>query len=338
VWTIAGLIAGLPKDRFDVTIYSQERMGGPVSPDIAATETRVVLLPGTVERARAIVAEARLDILIYADIGMESLCYGLANARLAPVQCVTWGHPVTTGIPTIDYYISSDWAEPEDADDQYSERLVRLAGVQTAYRRPAMPPCDKMALPAGIPERATAYLCPQSLFKIHPDMDSWFCDILRRDSNGVIVLFEGTDRVITARFRARLAETAGDLMDRVYFLPRMTYEQFLTIMASSDVVLDTWPFGSGNTSYQGFAAGKPIVTLPGRFLRGRGVLAHYRHMGFLDCVADSPKDYVDIAVRLGTDEAFRVRIENLIRERSAVLFDDSRVVEDFARFLTEVAA
>ncbi len=40
-----------------------------------------------------------LDILFYPDLGMTPLTYFLAFARLAPVQCVSWGHPVTTGIP-----------------------------------------------------------------------------------------------------------------------------------------------------------------------------------------------------------------------------------------------
>ena len=338
VWTIEGLMAGLPKDRFDVTLYSPERRQGPVMQEIADAAERVVLLPADVARARDVIAEARHDVLVFADIGMESLSYGLANARLAPVQCAMWGHPVTTGIPTIDYYISSDLAEPEDADDQYSERLVRLGGVQTCYRRPEMPARAGLSLPQGIPDGATMYLCPQSLFKIHPEMDRWFCEILRRDPNSVLVLFEGTDRVITDRLRTRLSEEAGSLMARVHILPRMPVERFLEIMALSDVLLDTWPFGSGNTSYQGFAAGKPIVTLPGKYLRGRGVLAHYRHMGFMDCIADTPETYVDVAVRLGTDRAFRSRISDLIAERAHVLFDDERVVADFARFLAEVAA
>ena len=49
---------------------------------------------------------------IYLDVGMDPMTYFLAFARLAPVQCVTWGHPVTTGVPNMDYFISSDLLEP----------------------------------------------------------------------------------------------------------------------------------------------------------------------------------------------------------------------------------
>jgi predicted O-linked N-acetylglucosamine transferase (SPINDLY family) len=118
----------------------------------------------------------------------------------------------------------------------------------------------------------------------------------------------------------------------------MSVDRFLAVLASADVLLDTWPFGGGNTSYQGFAAGVPIVTLPGEFLRGRGTLAHYLHMGITDCVAGSPQAYVEIALRLGTDSDFHRRISSLIRERCPVLFDDERVGGDLARFLEEVTA
>lgn len=336
-WTIRGLIEQVPKDRFDITVYTTHSSLGPVMPEIGAVADRVVTLPKSLERARKIIADDRLDVLVFADIGMENLSSGIAHARLAPVQCATWGHPVTTGIPTIDYFISNDIAEPEGAEALYSEQLVRLGGVQTCYRRPDIPERGELAPLPNVPEGSTIYLCPQSLFKIHPDMDRWLLEILRRDPLGVLVLFAGLDDFVTDLMSSRLRHQFGPDMDRVIILPRTTVERFIEIMVLSDVVLDTWPFGSGNTSYQAFAAGRPVVTFPGHYLRGRGVLAHYRHMNFLDCVADSPEAYADIAVRLGTDPEFHQRITQMIRDRSHVLFDDEQSSEDFVKFLIEVA-
>ncbi len=191
---------------------------------------------------------------------------------------------------------------------------------------------------ADLPADATVYLCPQSLFKIHTDMDAPLAEILRRDPKGVLVAFEGSSSAIAERLRDRWRATFGEALRRVRFLPRVPLGRFLAIVTAADVLLDTWPFGGGNTSYQGFAAGVPIVTLPGRYLRGRGTLAHYRHMGFSDCVAETPAAYVDIAVRLGSVSAFHARISGLIAERSGVLFDDIRVGADLARFLLEASA
>lgn len=336
-WTMRGLVDHLPKERFDVTLFAVASSTGSILPDLRDVAT-VVDLPFAYAPARQAIAECECDVLIYADIGMESLSYLMAHARLAPVQCALWGHPVTTGIPTVDYYVSNEVAEPSDGQSYYSERLVRLDGVQTSYRRPDMPKAARPRAPLGLPDDATVYLCPQSLFKIHPDMDAPLAEILRRDPAGCLVLFEGSDTVITDRLKDRWRPVFGDVFDRVRFLPRVAVARFLAVVASADVLLDTWPFGGGNTSYQGFAAGLPIVTLPGHSLRGRGTLAHYRHMELSDCVADSPQDYVNIAVRLGTDPSARANISADIRERCDVLFDDARAGRAFADFLLEVSA
>src|SRR5207253_11098850 len=88
-----------------------------------------VELPVNLAAARRQIAEHGLDVLVYTDIGMEDLTYSLAFSRLAPVQCVTWGHPVTTGIPTIDYYLSSTLFETAEAQEHYTETLVRLPAL-----------------------------------------------------------------------------------------------------------------------------------------------------------------------------------------------------------------
>lgn len=336
-WTMRGLFEHLPKDRFDVTLFAAPSPTGDVMAELRDAVT-VVDVPNAYMPARHAVASRECDVLIYADIGMENLSYLLAHARLAPVQCVFWGHPVTTGISTVDYYLSNEVAEPPDGQSYYSECLVRLDGVQTCYPRPDMPEASRPRSPLGLPDEATVYLCPQSLFKIHPNMDAPLAEILRRDPAGCLVLFEGTDLVITDRLKDRWRPVFGDVFDRVRFLPRVKPPQFFAVMASADVLLDTWPFGGGNTSYQGFAAGLPIVTLPGNSLRGRGTLAHYRHMDLSDCIANSSQDYVEIAVRLGTDPAERARISAAIRERRGVLFDDARAGRSLADFLLEVSA
>ena len=102
-----GSSANLSRAHFAVTLL---RFPGPddaLAHALAQSADRVVTLPRNLDLARRQIADQELDVLYYADIGMDPLTYFLAFARLAPVQCVTWGHPVTTGIPTIDYFLSS---------------------------------------------------------------------------------------------------------------------------------------------------------------------------------------------------------------------------------------
>ena len=141
---------------------------------IRAASDRVVVLPPALDAARRAIAELELDVLFYEDIGMDAFTYFLAFARLAPVQCVSYGHPDTTGIANVDYWVSNDLFEPADAAGHYSERLflLRDPGTTAYYYRPQLVPPAKRREEFGLPEGATLYLCPQSLFKLHPDFDA----------------------------------------------------------------------------------------------------------------------------------------------------------------------
>ena len=336
-WMIEGLLAALPRDRYQVRALTVLSTDIPVSRRIEAAVDEVVALPYDLEGARQRISELELDILLYADIGMEAFSYFLAFARLAPVQCVIWGHPDTTGIPTIDYYLSNDIAEPPDAANAYSEKLVRLDGVQSRYPQVAKPFPLPGRVELGLPETGTIYLCPQNLIKIHPDMDESLAAILDRDPAGRLVIFHSLDPNWTRLLLARWAPKFGEAVRRVTVLDYMEFDGFLAVLANADVVLDTWPFGAGNTNYQTFSMGVPVVTLPGRYLRGRGTLAHYQHMGFEDCIADTSEDYADIAVRLGTDAEWRRAIGQKIQTRADAVLDDAVAARAFVDFMGSIS-
>ena len=229
--------------------------------------------------ARRRIAAERLDALYYADIGMSALTYFLAFARLAPLQCLTWGHPDTTGIPNLDRFLSCDAMEPEGAERHYSETLVRLPGPTIHYARPALPARLKPRSAFGLPDDAHVYVCPQSLFKIHPDFDRALVELLRRDGQGLVVLLSGRDRNLDELLRRRIARVGPEVVGRIRFLRQMPLPDFLSLVTVSDVMLDPLHYSGGNTSLEAFALGTPIVTWPGEFMRGRHTHGFYKLMG-----------------------------------------------------------
>ena len=96
-------------------------------------------------------------------------------------------------------------------------------------------------------------------------------------------------------------------------------------------MLDPLHFGGGNTVYQAFALGVPVVTWPGAFARGRVTYALYKRMGMMDLVVDSPVSYVEVAVRLARDKVFRDRTSKAIQERSKVIYEDIEAVRELER-------
>jgi protein O-GlcNAc transferase len=304
--------------------------------EIAALVSHVESLPADIFSAREVIADAKPDVVFYLEIGMDPLTYFLAFARLAPIQAASYGHPVTSGIPNVDYFLSCAAAEPAvdtDASGAYSERLVSLGGLPFSYVRPPAPEPLGTRVDFGLAEDATIYFLAQSLFKIHPDMDTALRLILECDPKGVILLLEGHDDAWGDELRRRFAATMGACATRIRFLPRQSHDNFMRLLALSDVSLDSFPFCGGNTTYQSLAMGTPVVTLPGRYLRGRVSLGIYRGMGMEELVARDAADYAEIAVRLGRDAEFGAEVKQKIAETCDVIFEDPVFLDDAERFL-----
>jgi protein O-GlcNAc transferase len=328
-----GIIAGLSREQFEVVLFRLPYADDGVSAAIDRSTDHVVPLSYEVAAAREKIAAAELDVMFYPDVGMEPFTYFVAMARLAPVQCVGWGHPVTTGIANIDYFLSAEDLEPPGADGHYCERLIRLNHLPTYYYRPSHPclPFDRARL--NLPRDARIYLCPQSLFKFHPQFDPVLGEILRRDPKARLVLLSAPhphwNRLLSRRFARWFPES----LERVLFAPRIAGAEFFRMLQMADAILEPLFFGGGNSTYEGLALGLPIVTLPGAFMRGRVTLGCYRRMGFDALVARTFDEYVELALRLANDPGWRRDLGAEIDARSGVLFEDAEAIRELERFL-----
>jgi protein O-GlcNAc transferase len=339
--TSRGLFAELSREKLDVTaIFIAPAVDDHFSRFIRQHAQRSVDVPRDLPSARRLIEAQALDVLFYQDIGMDPFSYFLAFSRLAPVQCVSFGHPDTTGIPTVDYFISNDLYEIPGSEAHYSERLflLRNLGSLAYYYRPdgAEPQKDRSHF--GLSEDEHLYVCPQNLFKFHPDMDELIAGILRRDVRGKLVMIDGRIERWTDLLKRRWEASAPDVMDRIVFLPRMASADYINLIAVSDVMLDTLHFNGMNTSLDAFAVGTPIVTWPGVLQRGRHTQAMYRKMGLTECIVDDAQAYIDQAVRLANDAGYRTSMNRKILDGNAALFQDIQVVREFERFFQEITS
>jgi predicted O-linked N-acetylglucosamine transferase (SPINDLY family) len=107
-------------------------------------------------------------------------------------------------------------------------------------------------------------------------------------------------------------------------LPPMPQDRFLDAMGLADVVLDTPGWSGGKSTLDGLVQNPAIVTLPGRFMRGRHTAAILRRIGCEATIAGSEDEYVAIAARLGRDRTWRSEI------RQAMAQGKHRVVCDLS--------
>jgi predicted O-linked N-acetylglucosamine transferase (SPINDLY family) len=280
------------------------------------------------------IAADRLDALIYPELGMHPLPVQLGCLRLAPVQCVAWGHPVTSGLPEIDFFLSSALMEPPDADRHYTEHLVRLPNLSIAYA--ALPDSGGVLArdTLGLRADAVVYVCCQALSKYRPRHDTVFVQIAARVPAAQF-LFIGSATPPAALFRARLERcfaAAGLSMERhVRMVPPVPVQDFSALLRCADVYLDSIGWSGGNTTLEALACALPVVTMPTGLMRGRHSAAILRHIGLGDRVACDAEDFVARAVQLA-DSSLRDGFRDAIRESRHLLYDDLapvRALEDF---------
>jgi protein O-GlcNAc transferase len=331
---MAGIVRNLDAGQLRVTIVcaptAQARLREAIRRDVEYLPTGERFTE-TVEAVR----QARFDLLYFWEIGTDCVNYFLPFFRLAPVQCTSWGWPVTSGIADVDYFLSSESLEPVRAEAHYTEKLVRLRNIPNYYERIPFEPASARAR-LGLDARDRIYFCGQNPRKLHPDFDLLLGRILRCDVRGRVVLVESAKPAITAALKRRLEKRLPDCVERVRWVGRMTQDAYLTWMAAADCVLDTPNYcGGANSTYDAFSVGAPIVTLTGEYHRGRYTTAAYRQMDLTDCIAQSANQYVDIALRLASDPDFARDVRRQIAERRDVLFGNVQAAREVENFFME---
>lgn len=329
-----GVIAGLDRHRFEVIVAH-----GPRSrPDrlrsaVDARADGVVQLAGPLAEQRRALRDLGADVMFFTDVGMTSGSYLLAASRLAPVQAAGWGHPDTTGMPQIDYFVSCARFEPAGSEAHYSERLVGLPRNPAVFPAPVVAARRTSREALGLPPRGRLYGCPQTLFKLHPEFDVILDRIAGKDPEGWIVIPAADEPGWVEALRARWAAGHPTLAERVWFAPRIPPADFQLQLAEFDVLLDPLHFGSGLTFYLAMGVGTPVVTLPGAFARGRVVAGLYDQMGVEPSfVASDAEDYVRRALEAATDGPNPALRETLRSAARAQLFDDASAVRCLEAF------
>ncbi len=281
------------------------------------------------------IEKSNLDVLIYPGIGMDSMSYQLGSRRLAPIQAASWGHPETSGLPTLDYYFSGDALEPSDAQANYSEKLIRLPNFG-AYVEPLEPRIKIVhRTELGLPDKVPLLLCPGTPFKYMPGHDWVWIEIakgLKRAGDGKLVFFGGNHgsvfKALISRLRKAFAGAGLEFDAHVCVIPVLERPRFFGLMQQSALLLDTLGFSGFNTALQALESGLPVLAYEGKFMRGRLASAIMRKMNMPELVATTQEEFVQKAVEFVTTDAKQIRkLRSDIPKRVKALFrDDSSIV------------
>ena len=330
-----GWIANLNPDQFELHIFNTNGTQDQET-ELARSKAKSYTNCGTnVLHAAQIVLNQNLDAILYPEIGMDTVSKALACLRLAPLQAASWGHPETTGLPTVDFYLSAELLEPEGANSLYSEELVQLPKLGTYFDNQDVAICSPNLESLGINPSLPILLCAGSPSKYSPTHDVVFVDIAKRLGQCQFIFFnfdENLTSILKERLQLAFANAQLDAQQFLRFIPFLQKEEFHGLMQKADLYLDTIGFSGFNTAMQAISSDLPIVTIEGASMRGRLASAILRRIGLEDLICHSNADYIDLAVDLIQNQALRKSYRDKLIQSKAMLFDDLepiRALEDF---------
>ncbi len=333
-------ITELDTTKFETFVWHSGEIVDAVTETIRASAAHFARAPHDMANFAESILSAKLDVLIHLDVGIHPHAQVLAAMRLAPVQCAAYGHPVTTGLSSIDYYLSADAAEPDDAPASYSEKLIRLPKLGVSY---PLPDISRRTLPAMLQTRRKPFLlCVQRLHKVLPQMDTLVARIAHELPGCTMAFFSSLSPSLNdtfiQRISAALREQNVDPITTLQMLPSMSYDNFLGTVEAADLVLDTTHFSGGASSFDAFAVGAPVLAYEGRMMRARQTSTMLNIMNIPELIAHTDDEYVATAVALINNPPRLADIRKRILSGRAALFDDESTVRALEEVLIEIVA
>ncbi|CAK0744395.1 protein O-GlcNAc transferase [Gammaproteobacteria bacterium] len=252
----------------------------------------------------------------------------LAFARKpAPVQATWIGYPNTTGLSTIDYCIVDQYNAPYGIlDNFYSEKLIRLPESGSVYAPSAKSP--EPVSKAPVLERGYVTFGSFNNFaKVTVKVIDVWSQVLRAVPNAKLFIeAPGLEDPMFQNQIRGLFKTHQISEDRLELIARLSTNHY-KFYNHVDVCLDPFPFNGGTTSCDTTWMGVPFVTLAGDSLVSRIGVSVLSNVGLPELVANTPEEYVSIAVRLATDRDFLLEMRRRLQREhilKSALFDAKR--------------
>ncbi len=310
VWMalIKGWFQSFDLERFELVVFS---LADQVDPETSWARSKSDVFvggPKTLAQWAAAMREQNCEILLYPAVGLHPMALKLASLRLAPVQINTWGHPDTSGLPTLDYYVSAQCFEPVDAQDHYSEQLVLLPNLGNRIQPLALTDSDPGFAALNIDLERPILVCPELRSNTNPNTTTYL-PRSPKVPDAQLVFFRPSVATLTNLLEDRITkqfEAAGlNVTDHVRFIRWLNFHEFHCLLRRAHVMLDTIGFSGYNTAVQAIECGLPLVTREGRFLRGRLASGVLRRMELTELIAETKAEYVNLVVRLVTDREYQ---------------------------------
>jgi protein O-GlcNAc transferase len=337
---VLGWLKNHPKQQFEIYCYYINQHPDFVTLEFQKYSDKFYHIYGNLEAVCQQIFNDQLDILVYPDLGMNPQATLMAALRLSPVQCTGWGHPVTSGLSTIDYYLSCELMETEESHQHYLEQLICLPKIGLCYPQPSPPETIKNRSEFGLNDNNIMFLCSQMLAKYLPQYDYIFAEIVVKIPLAKFIFIARPNQDIVHKFKQRLQKTFItynlSIKDYFIFVPPQDYTGYISLNIISDIFLDSFDWSGGNTTLDAIACSLPVVTCAGKYMRGRHSYAFLTMLEVTETIAKNPQEYLEIAINLGLNKLWREQIKEKMQKNHHLLYNDLTSVKGLNQFFQNV--
>ena len=223
------------------------------------------------------------------------------------------GYLGTTALETMDYRICDQFTDPPGLTEQYhTESLARLPDCQWCHA-----PYDDLPPVGESPVTDNGFLTLGSFnnaAKLNDPVLALWADILAALPTARLKLAAIPTGAGQSRIR-NIMEQRGIKPDRLEFIPRMPYQDYLETISTVDIALDPFPYNGGTTSIDILMMGVPFITLAGDHSFARGGVSLLSNIGLQEFIADSQTDFLKIVQSLSEDPGKLARIRSALRDQ-----------------------
>ena len=206
------------------------------------------------------------------------------------------GYSGTTGIREIDYILCDKISIPKDEEKWFVEKPLRMS---KSYYNFSKPQENDILIEDKKCSNNIVFGCFNNPKKINNNVISLWSDILKNIPSSKLILkykyykdINIKENIIKTFLKYNINK------NRISFLSASQREDYLKDFNKIDISLDPFPYPGGTTTCESLYMGVPVITLKGDNFLSRNSENILINSNFKKFIADSKKEYKDIALEM----------------------------------------
>jgi len=304
----------LNRELFEVSLYSYETHNCPIEKYCRGCVDHFIVLPLDIGIQIEILRNANLDILFFASnltANSSRATTILAMNRLAKVQVTSICSPFTTGMKTIDYYLSGNLLTPFPSYQvQYHEKLLNIEGSGICFQFPIYDTVidfNRSRQDWHASKETTIYISGSNFYKIIPEVRQAWAEIIANTKNSILILYPfnpinwgkyETAQLFFDEMKSIFSKYGINENRLIIEKPLPSIAAVRALLRLADIYLDSFPYSGATSLLDPLCVGLPPVVYEGDALRFRQGAAILREIHLNDLIVKDKKNYVKLAIDL----------------------------------------